>query len=109
MPRWIGVALVVAVLIGGALVPAQPAAMAGSARPTTPAVASPDRAETAASAQARRLGHRVEVLDHRDETTTQYANPDGSYTLEQSIRPVRVRQGSGWAPVDTRLHRSPDG
>jgi hypothetical protein len=109
MPRWIGVALVVAALIGGALVPAQPAAMAGSARPTTPAVASPDRAETAASVQARRLGHRVEVLDHRDETTTQYANPDGSYTLEQSIRPVRVRQGGGWAPVDTRLHRSPDG
>ncbi|MER5336734.1 LamG-like jellyroll fold domain-containing protein [Micromonospora sp. NPDC002717] len=43
------------------------------------------------------------------ETGEVFANPGGSFTLEQHAHPVRVRQGAGWAQVDTRLRRQVDG
>ncbi|WP_214633741.1 LamG-like jellyroll fold domain-containing protein [Nonomuraea sp. NEAU-A123] len=38
-----------------------------------------------------------------------YANPDGSFTAELHIIPVRVKRGAGWVPVDTTLRQRADG
>ncbi|WP_163506828.1 RICIN domain-containing protein [Fodinicola acaciae] len=51
----------------------------------------------------------MEIPSLRSETSTTYANPDGTRTLEQHAMPVRVRRGDGWVAPDTTLHRQPDG
>ncbi|WP_143219171.1 LamG domain-containing protein [Actinokineospora bangkokensis] len=43
------------------------------------------------------------------ETEEVVANPDGSFTLRSYERPVRVRSGAGWTPVDTTLVVRSDG
>ncbi len=53
--------------------------------------------------KARASGSRVEATDLRTETTTTYANPDGTQHLETANLPVRVRQSGVWVPVDTTL------
>lgn len=58
---------------------------------------------------ARQRGQRVEVTSARTETETVFVNPSGSYTLEQTARPVRVRRSNGWVPVDTTLVKQADG
>ena len=83
-------------------------ASAGPARPPRAAVPAADP-ETAALAEARRSGHRVEVLDRREEASSLYANPDGSLTLENSVFPTHVRRGTQWVPVDQRLQRDAAG
>lgn len=65
--------------------------------------------EQSALAAARAAHQRVEVAGLRTETQQVFANPDGTFTLEQHARPVRVRRGTGWAPVDTTLRRLGDG
>jgi hypothetical protein len=37
------------------------------------------------------------------------ADPSGGFTLRERVLPVRVRQGRGWVPVDTRLVHGPGG
>ncbi|MCT2587914.1 LamG-like jellyroll fold domain-containing protein [Actinophytocola gossypii] len=75
--------------------------------PGEPVAVAPD--EASASLAAMRQGSRVEVASLRSETATTYANPDGSWTLDQSVGPVRVRRGDGWVPVDTSLGKTSDG
>ncbi|MFC4114803.1 LamG-like jellyroll fold domain-containing protein [Nonomuraea zeae] len=78
--------------------------------PVTPAVEPvPGPPEESAIAQARRAGKPVEVESLRSETRQVFAKPDGTMTLEQHVRPVRVRQGDRWVPVDTTLRLRPDG
>ncbi|MGW5880595.1 hypothetical protein [Streptomyces koyangensis] len=64
-----------------------------------------------ALAETMALGSRVEVVGERSERTTVSANPDGfTFTLEQSVVPVRVAKGeSGWQAPDAMLERRPDG
>lgn len=57
----------------------------------------------AALEQARASGQRVEATGLRTETTTTYANPDGSEHQDSAHLPVRVRQSGVWVPVDTTL------
>jgi hypothetical protein len=45
----------------------------------------------------------VEVLDARTGTVTLWANPDGSFTREESLAPTRVRRDGKWVPQDLRL------
>ncbi|WP_179276923.1 LamG-like jellyroll fold domain-containing protein [Actinoplanes regularis] len=45
----------------------------------------------------------MEILAERTESSQTFANPDGTQTVEQSVEPVRVRQGDTWVPVDTTL------
>ncbi|WP_344148736.1 LamG-like jellyroll fold domain-containing protein [Kribbella yunnanensis] len=47
--------------------------------------------------------------DKRTETSQTFANPDGSFTLEQHSIPVRVKRGDEWRAIDTTLERGPDG
>ncbi|HET6215162.1 MAG TPA: LamG-like jellyroll fold domain-containing protein [Micromonosporaceae bacterium] len=65
--------------------------------------------EAAALAAARQAGVPVAVTSLRTETQDVYANPSGTFTLEQHALPVRVRRGANWVPVDTTLRRLPDG
>jgi len=101
------VAMVVAALVGvpsAANAANRPAADSRGARP-----GQADVGEDAAGAAARASGRPVEATALRTETRRVFGNPDGTFTLEQHLRPVWVRRGSGWAPVDTTLRRAADG
>lgn len=73
--------------------------------------AAPPSAETAALQKAADDGERVEVTDERTPYATTYANPDGkSFTLEQSVVPVRVKAADGsWTAPDATLVTRADG
>ncbi|MEQ4724744.1 DNRLRE domain-containing protein [Nonomuraea sp. B19D2] len=90
--------------------PSDPASAA--ADPSDPArVAAEPSAPDEASARlsARLTGRRVEVADARTETTTTYANPDGTLTVDTFAGPVRFRRDGAWAPVDIALTRTASG
>ncbi|WP_182875006.1 LamG-like jellyroll fold domain-containing protein [Microbispora sp. H10670] len=97
-----------------AFLTAAPPAAAGTP-PPSPGVSpgGPDRPahtdETSSLALARTSHHRIEVEADRSATGTVYVNPDGSFTAEESVRPVRVQHGDGWVPVDPTLRRDADG
>nr|CTQ95873.1 putative hydrolase [Kibdelosporangium sp. MJ126-NF4] len=76
-----------------------------------PVSVAPDQAFDEASALriARAANKQVRVLSQTDESNEVIAKPDGRVTWTQHLRPVRVRQGDNWAPVDTTLVRRPDG
>ncbi|MEU6979917.1 DNRLRE domain-containing protein [Streptomyces sp. NPDC046371] len=86
---------------------------------TTPqAVAKPPRTPAATEAAdlpsaqvaARLSGKRVEALSERTETTTAWANPDGTVTLEAATGPQRYKDPLGnWRTVDVALVKHPDG
>ncbi|MGW4962419.1 LamG-like jellyroll fold domain-containing protein [Nonomuraea sp. NPDC004186] len=62
-----------------------------------------------ARALARRTGREAEILARRGESREVFANPDGSYTAVEHLRPVRVRQGDHWVDPDTTMVRRADG
>ncbi|WP_184079707.1 LamG domain-containing protein [Nocardiopsis mwathae] len=97
-------AAVVATVLVGSLLSAAPAA----AEPDAPAedLTSDERS---AAEQAATSGERVEIPSATDERSQVFAEPDGSFTLEQSAVPERVRTRDGWAPIDTTLVASGDG
>ncbi|MET9274464.1 LamG-like jellyroll fold domain-containing protein [Kribbella sp. NPDC003557] len=78
------------------------------ARPATVAAAG-GATKDSPSQQATATGERVEVLQKRTETSQVFANPDGTYTLEQSNVPVRAKRGDQWFAIDTTLEHSGDG
>ncbi|MFG1702908.1 LamG-like jellyroll fold domain-containing protein [Nonomuraea sp. M3C6] len=90
-----------------------PAAAEGMSVNTAPVQAGPLRKaeppEEAALAAARRTSRPVEVESMRSETRQVFAQPNGTFVLEQNVRPVRVRQADAWVPVDTTLRLAPDG
>ncbi|MFB7609575.1 LamG-like jellyroll fold domain-containing protein [Streptomyces gardneri] len=92
--------LALVLLVGPESLPANSAA---DGRPTVEATA------TSASASARSTGRRAEVVAERTTTGQVFANPDGTFTLEQHLRPVRARDASGWRDLDTTLRAGPDG
>src|SRR5688572_727875 len=81
----------------------------GVATPPPRAVVTEAVTEAAAQAAARDTNARVAVSSLRTETQEVFANPDGTFTLEQSTLPVRVKQGASWVPVDATLRLRPDG
>ena len=83
-------------------------APAGVAAPPDAAVTE-QPSEAAALAAARASGQRVEVSSLRSATERVFANPSGTFAAEINTLPVRVRQGTGWVPVDTTLRARPDG
>ncbi|MES0837784.1 LamG-like jellyroll fold domain-containing protein [Nocardiopsis tropica] len=72
-------------------------------------VATAELLEGEALRQAQETGEAVEITAATTETTRHLANPDGSFTMEQSAFPVRVRGRDGWTPVDTDLVAASDG
>jgi len=69
-------------------------------------VASPD---AVALAQAEATGQSVPVTADGTTNSTTEANPDGSYTLTDSVLPTQVQQNGAWVPVDPTLHTNSDG
>src|SRR6266511_2236880 len=81
-------AMVVAALVGvpsAANAANRPAADSRGARP-----GQADVGEDAAGAAARASGRPVEATALRTETRRVFGNPDGTFTLEQHLRPVWV-------------------
>jgi RHS repeat-associated protein len=76
-------------------------ALSPATEPSTPAAA--PSVHDLALAEAARKGKRVEIIEERTETSTVFANPDGTYTAQLAAAPVRARAGDSWAPVDTSL------
>ncbi|NED17956.1 RHS repeat-associated core domain-containing protein [Streptomyces sp. SID9913] len=67
-------------------------------------------ADIASARVAARLNKkRVEALSERTETSTTWANPDGTLTTELSAGPVRFRDEGEWRSVDLDLVRDSDG
>ncbi|WP_327249292.1 RHS repeat-associated core domain-containing protein [Streptomyces sp. NBC_01320] len=66
---------------------------------------------TSARVAARLSGQRVEALSERTETSTTWANKDGSLTTELSAGPVRFRDPAtgDWRDVDVALAAQQDG
>ncbi|GGO44791.1 hypothetical protein GCM10012286_31870 [Streptomyces lasiicapitis] len=104
--------LTAAALLGSALPaiaddPADEEAIRAS-RLTGPPVTEAVTAESALLA-ARVGDRRVEVLDRRTETSTTWANPGGTLTVEQAAGPVRMIRDGKWVDVDADFTRRADG
>ncbi|MFF5789321.1 DNRLRE domain-containing protein [Streptomyces sp. NPDC012693] len=90
-------------------------AMALPSQLPSPAQNTPHSTEAAdlpsATVAARLSGKRVEALAERTESTTTWANPDGTATTESSSGPVRFRDKTAgtWRIVDINLTKSVDG
>ncbi|MFJ3197944.1 DNRLRE domain-containing protein [Streptomyces griseoviridis] len=81
--------------------------------PEAPAAAAASEAADIPSARvaARLSGKRVEALAERTETSTTWANADGTLTTELSAGPVRFKDDDTdtWRTVDLDLVRTEDG
>jgi len=63
-----------------------------------------------AQQRAAATGEPVEVVEARDEYSQTFANPDGSFTLAESVAPQRARAADGsWVAPDSTLVRRADG
>ncbi|MFE9258632.1 FG-GAP-like repeat-containing protein [Streptomyces sp. NPDC006879] len=94
------------------LAAALPAAASGApAAAAAPTAGQPGQTaeETQASQRAASTGTRTEVLSRRTEYDTVFANPNGTFTLESAVTPVRVRQAGKLVPTDERLQRTSEG
>ena len=64
----------------------------------------------ARAATTARTGKKPVVVDGLTTETQQVtAQPGGGFTLAANPQPVRTPQHGAWVPVDTTLHRNPDG
>ncbi|CAL9502991.1 DNRLRE domain-containing protein [Streptomyces sp. enrichment culture] len=79
---------------------AGPAPLTAPQRDLGPAVAE-DEATARLLAQAQ--NRRIEILPERTETTSTYADPDGTLTTEAFAAQVRVREDGRWKDIDTSL------
>ncbi|MEV0682154.1 LamG-like jellyroll fold domain-containing protein [Actinosynnema sp. NPDC050436] len=66
-------------------------------------------AEKTALTEARRTGQPTPVNDALTENSTVLANPDGTFTLQSHVRPVRSKKNGTWSDIDTSLIPAPDG
>lgn len=96
-------------LVAVGQVPSPATAAAGGRPAAAAAPVSAGSGAAAASARARSTGRRAEVLGERTPTGQVFAHPDGTFTLEQHLRPVRARDASGWRSLDTTLRARSDG
>ncbi|MBO0882002.1 MAG: LamG domain-containing protein, partial [Mycobacterium sp.] len=65
--------------------------------------------ESQALKDARKTGKQVEIGALRGESREVYAEPNGSFTAVEHVRPVRTRQQGRWEPVNTTLRRLESG
>ncbi|MFJ2031529.1 phospholipase A2 [Streptosporangium sp. NPDC087985] len=81
-------------------------------QPRSPAkTACPDEMPGEASVRlaVRLCGKRIKVADLTTETAEYFVNLDGSTTVEQRVRPVRINRDGQWLAADTTLAARPDG
>jgi hypothetical protein len=88
---------------------ARPAANLAAMNGGGPLTGARAAAERTAEEQADDTGRPAVVGAMTTATSTTTVNADGRLTVTENVLPVRVRRGSGWAPVDTTLRRQADG
>lgn len=93
----------------GALASTAKAPIAGAQQPQQFPVSAADIAS--ARVAARLYGKRVEALSERTETSTTWANKDGSLTTELAAGPIRFQDAAtgAWRDVDVELASGPNG
>ncbi|MFD7083921.1 ricin-type beta-trefoil lectin domain protein [Streptomyces sp. NPDC059918] len=84
-----------------------PAAPALAANGTT--APAPAGSMLAAQREAAAKHEAVPVDSLTTQTSDTVANPDGSFTSTTHLKPVRVRKGGSWTPVDATLRKNADG
>ncbi|MEV4611331.1 LamG-like jellyroll fold domain-containing protein [Kitasatospora sp. NPDC049258] len=84
---------------------AVPAARADSPSPAPGVTLTADQA----SARARTTGKAVSVDAATTVTDQLTANPNGTFTLNQALTPVRKFKDGGWKPLDATLLKRADG
>ncbi|MEW2488173.1 DNRLRE domain-containing protein [Streptomyces sp. NPDC048411] len=108
-----GIAALTAVALLGSTLPALAATPPAEepVRAASPMGSPVTEAITAESAlvAAQVSDRRVEVLDRRSETSTTWANPDGTLTTEQAGGPIRMIRDGTWVDVDVNFARNGDG
>ncbi|MFI7064207.1 RHS repeat-associated core domain-containing protein [Kribbella sp. NPDC050124] len=109
-PRIVAAVMALALVVAG-LEGQQPAQAAPVADPQPAAAKVSSRPDlVSAVVTARSQGSRVEVESMRSETSTTWANPDGTMTTEAHAAPIRFKAANGaWQPVDLTLERRTDG
>ncbi|MFD7730989.1 LamG-like jellyroll fold domain-containing protein [Kitasatospora phosalacinea] len=103
---------VVAGFAGPALADDRPFAVApGNSTPPAAgqAQSAPDGPVQVARAKARQSGKPVTVEELTTETSLTVANPDGTLTRTDNVRPVRVKKDGAWVAVDASLGHNGDG
>lgn len=111
---------VAAALVVSLVVAAEPVAGADVGATAKPEASTAASRGDLVSAQvtARAQGSRVEVESLRDEVSTTWVNPDGTWTTQQHLGPIRYRDTSlkdasspagAWRDVDLELVERPDG
>lgn len=108
--RAVIIALLAALAISGLEVPLAAAASAAEAvkQADPPVTSRPDVVSAAVTARARRTPIEVESL--RTETTTTWANPDGTMTTDAHAAAIRFRDAAGrWQDVDLNWRHNEHG
>lgn len=65
--------------------------------------------EASALATARKFAKPVKVSGLTTEASETVANPNGTMTFTQTLKPERTKRGDKWVPVDTKLRKHVDG
>ena len=62
-----------------------------------------------ALAKAKASGKPVTIDTLTTASSQTMANPDGTFTLDETSMPARTHTAHGWVDLDATLHRNPDG
>lgn len=84
-------------------------ASAGAERAAVQDGAQDETPEGRAVREAAESGKPVEVMSKRAETRQVLANPDGSFTRREFIRPAFAKVGGEWQDADATMRRRADG
>ncbi|MFF7443052.1 DNRLRE domain-containing protein [Streptomyces sp. NPDC008122] len=74
-----------------------------------PAAVKASSEEVNARLTAQAQGRRIEVVGARTESTTLWANPDGTMSVESFAGPVRFKEHGRWVGIDLTLVKNADG
>ncbi|MCX2183747.1 VCBS repeat-containing protein [Streptomyces sp. SKN60] len=85
------------------------AADAGASKADAAKTAADAAVHAKATKEAKRTGKPVELPSKRTETDDVWANPDGTFTQNHALAPIRVLRGGKLVDADTGLSRQSDG
>ncbi|WP_406290037.1 FG-GAP-like repeat-containing protein [Embleya sp. NBC_00896] len=110
----VGVAAAVALAVGAGGVVVVVDDDGDGRKKTGPAAARPVEsavtiAETKAQKVAAATGKPVLVAETLTATGTTHANPDGTFTRDEGVKPVRVKRDGQWVAIDATLVPAADG
>jgi len=108
--RGVGTTATMGVLLAAVVaLPASPSAL-HAAQPVSASQDSTPLTTERAQIQALATGKDVQATAATTETSTLTAHPNGTFTVSQSLIPVRKRvTGGGWADLDPTLRKNADG